>query len=264
MSGLTCCCVCRPYRDSKLTRLLQESLGGRCKTCIIATVSPSTLCADETQQTLNYAQRANGIQNKPVASQRMGKMDGGVAGAKDVDPHMIANFHAMEMRVTYMEAQLGEAQSALARQHEAMETAVNRAEAAEEHGEELEVELGATKAELEKTVAERDGLQVRLTDTEYTLAETQQTLAATQDELAATKRESATQRRRHHGPPMSHVMNSFGALAEDGRCAHRDTCRHSSRAAGSAGGGRQLLCRAGQPGHCPRRDCRRGSCGWRG
>ena len=30
-----------PYRDSKLTRLLQESLGGRCKTCVIATVSPS-------------------------------------------------------------------------------------------------------------------------------------------------------------------------------------------------------------------------------
>jgi|EP00966_Prymnesium_polylepis_P089085 hypothetical protein len=30
-----------PYRDSKLTRLLQESLGGRCKTCIIATLSPS-------------------------------------------------------------------------------------------------------------------------------------------------------------------------------------------------------------------------------
>jgi kinesin family protein 11 len=57
-----------PYRDSKLTRLLQESLGGRCKTCIIATVSPSILCADETLSTLSYAQRAHGIQNKPVQS----------------------------------------------------------------------------------------------------------------------------------------------------------------------------------------------------
>lgn len=37
-----------PYRDSKLTRLLQESLGGRCKTCIVATLSPSVLCCDET------------------------------------------------------------------------------------------------------------------------------------------------------------------------------------------------------------------------
>ena len=37
-----------PYRDSKLTRLLQESLGGRCKTCVIATVSPSVMSVDET------------------------------------------------------------------------------------------------------------------------------------------------------------------------------------------------------------------------
>ena len=35
-----------PYRDSKLTRLLQESLGGRCKTCVIATVSPSAMSAE--------------------------------------------------------------------------------------------------------------------------------------------------------------------------------------------------------------------------
>ena len=45
-----------PYRDSKLTRLLQESLGGRCKTCIIATVSPSIICCEETLSTLSYAQ----------------------------------------------------------------------------------------------------------------------------------------------------------------------------------------------------------------
>ena len=55
-----------PYRDSKLTRLLQESLGGRCKTCVIATVSPSAMSADETLSTLQYAQSAHGIVNKPV------------------------------------------------------------------------------------------------------------------------------------------------------------------------------------------------------
>ena len=49
-----------PYRDSKLTRLLQESLGGRCKTMIVATISPSILCCEETLSTLNYAQRAHG------------------------------------------------------------------------------------------------------------------------------------------------------------------------------------------------------------
>jgi kinesin family protein 11 len=43
-----------PYRDSKLTRLLQDSLGGRTKTCIIATISPSSPCLDETINTLEY------------------------------------------------------------------------------------------------------------------------------------------------------------------------------------------------------------------
>lgn len=41
-----------PYRDSKLTRLLSDSLGGRTKTCIIATVSPSPISCDETLSTL--------------------------------------------------------------------------------------------------------------------------------------------------------------------------------------------------------------------
>jgi kinesin family protein 11 len=43
-----------PYRESKLTRLLQESLGGKTKTCIIATISPSSICLDETLNTLDY------------------------------------------------------------------------------------------------------------------------------------------------------------------------------------------------------------------
>lgn len=43
-----------PYRESKLTRLLQESLGGKTKTCIIATISPSLVCLDETLNTLDY------------------------------------------------------------------------------------------------------------------------------------------------------------------------------------------------------------------
>ena len=54
-----------PYRDSKLTRLLQESLGGKAKTCIIATLSPSQLAVEETLSTLDYAHRAKSIKNVP-------------------------------------------------------------------------------------------------------------------------------------------------------------------------------------------------------
>uniref|UniRef100_A0A182VXQ2 Kinesin-like protein n=1 Tax=Anopheles minimus TaxID=112268 RepID=A0A182VXQ2_9DIPT len=54
-----------PYRDSKLTRLLQDSLGGNTKTLMIACISPADYNYDETLSTLRYASRAKNIANKP-------------------------------------------------------------------------------------------------------------------------------------------------------------------------------------------------------
>ncbi|XP_055704208.1 kinesin-like protein Klp61F isoform X1 [Phlebotomus papatasi] len=62
-----------PYRESKLTRLLQESLGGRTKTSIIATISPGHKDLEETLNTLDYAHRAKNIQNRPEINQRLTK-----------------------------------------------------------------------------------------------------------------------------------------------------------------------------------------------
>eukprot|EP01138_Halocafeteria_seosinensis_P008609 gb/GECG01008799.1/.p1 GENE.gb/GECG01008799.1/~~gb/GECG01008799.1/.p1 ORF type:complete len:1278 (+),score=260.28 gb/GECG01008799.1/:1-3834(+) len=62
-----------PYRDSKLTRLLQDSLGGHTKTCIIATMSPASSCVEETLSTLDYAWRAKQIKNIPTANAKMTK-----------------------------------------------------------------------------------------------------------------------------------------------------------------------------------------------
>ncbi|KAL8089767.1 hypothetical protein AgCh_039305 [Apium graveolens] len=62
-----------PYRDSKLTRLLRDSLGGKTKTCIIATISPSVYSLEETLSTLDYAHRAKNIKNKPEINQKMMK-----------------------------------------------------------------------------------------------------------------------------------------------------------------------------------------------
>ena len=62
-----------PYRDSKLTRLLQESLGGKAKTCIIATLSPSQLAVEETLSTLDYASKAKSIKNIPQVNQKLSK-----------------------------------------------------------------------------------------------------------------------------------------------------------------------------------------------
>ncbi|XP_055077992.1 kinesin-like protein KIF17 [Periophthalmus magnuspinnatus] len=54
-----------PYRDSKLTRLLQDSLGGNTRTLMIACLSPADYNYEETLSTLRYANRAKCIQNKP-------------------------------------------------------------------------------------------------------------------------------------------------------------------------------------------------------
>lgn len=62
-----------PYRESKLTRLLQDSLGGRTKTCIIATISPARSNLEETISTLDYAFRAKNIRNKPQVNQTVNR-----------------------------------------------------------------------------------------------------------------------------------------------------------------------------------------------
>ncbi|PQQ14034.1 kinesin-like protein KIN-12E [Prunus yedoensis var. nudiflora] len=58
-----------PYRDSKLTFLLQDSLGGNSKTIIIANVTPSSCCSLETLSTLKFAQRAKFIKNNAIVNE---------------------------------------------------------------------------------------------------------------------------------------------------------------------------------------------------
>jgi kinesin family protein 3/17 len=58
-----------PYRDSKLTRLLQDSLGGNAKTVMIATLSPASYNYDESLSTLRYANRTKNIKNKPKVNE---------------------------------------------------------------------------------------------------------------------------------------------------------------------------------------------------
>ncbi|KAH7714234.1 kinesin-like protein KIF21B variant [Aphelenchoides avenae] len=80
------------YRDSKLTRLLQDSLGGNSRTLMIACASPSDIDFVETLNTLNYANRAKNIKNKVVANQ-------------DKSSKMIGELRA---RIAQLEAELNE------------------------------------------------------------------------------------------------------------------------------------------------------------
>ncbi|KAJ0397964.1 hypothetical protein P43SY_003872 [Pythium insidiosum] len=69
-NGSTAGAVHVPYRDSKLTRLLQDSLGGNAKTLMIACVSPAAINFEETLNTLKYANRAKNIKNRPIVNQQ--------------------------------------------------------------------------------------------------------------------------------------------------------------------------------------------------
>ena len=68
-----------PYRDSKLTRLLQDSLGGDGRTLMLACCSPSSHHREETINTLAFASRAKNIQNRPVVA--VGDAGGAGGGA---------------------------------------------------------------------------------------------------------------------------------------------------------------------------------------
>ena len=163
-----------PYRDSKLTRLLQESLGGRCKTCVIATISPSSLSADETLSTLQYAQSAHGIVNKPIA-QSMLKLN--VDGARpqtargdgigtQMNGQTQQDWAEMECRMHYLETQAEEAAAALARKHAEHSALVLRAETAEERVEDAEqkaLEAENERVKTEELLATERGETQRLT-----------------------------------------------------------------------------------------------------
>ncbi|CAD7958836.1 unnamed protein product [Amoebophrya sp. A25] len=67
LTDVTCSHI--PFRDSKLTRLLQDSLGGTAKTALIVTVSPLERDLEETQSTLDFGSRAMRVQNRPKIHQ---------------------------------------------------------------------------------------------------------------------------------------------------------------------------------------------------
>jgi len=129
-----------PYRDSKLTRLLQDALGGRCKTVVIATLSPALNAVEETISTLNYAEQASGIRNRPVASSllRTTRMpcSAELRSANDTVGTSGTGLGAsdwveLEMKVAYLTQEVEEAQAALASKYRETQELVDMAEKAE-------------------------------------------------------------------------------------------------------------------------------------
>jgi len=182
-----------PYRDSKLTRLLQKSLGGKCKTLVIATLSPSISSIEESISTLNYAQSANGIVNKPVAQSFLSINSSGAppniptSSEGATDGQTLEHWYEMECRLQYMQTQVEEAQAALARNYMVQQEVVDRADVAERLAAEMEKKYEDAKKQirgLEEDAVEqkkqKDAIALTLKQTETQLKRTTLSLEATQ------------------------------------------------------------------------------------
>ena len=77
-----------PYRNSALTRILQNALGGNSKTCVICAISPAADNFEETLSTLRYADQAKKIKNTPVVNET--ETDKIIKGLKDENERLKA------------------------------------------------------------------------------------------------------------------------------------------------------------------------------
>lgn len=205
-----------PYRDSKLTRILQESLGGKAKTCIIATLSPSQGAVEETLSTLDYANRAKNIKNQPTANQRLTKkvvLKEYCAEIEElrqqlqltrekngiyVDPK---KFYAMETQLSTQENMIAECESALRARNE--EIKKHKAEKEEFNGkieslqnvvESTKAELGIVSQSLTETQVSLEEVKIELKASDAVIGEQVQTETKLQEQGSQLQQEVSSRR----------------------------------------------------------------------
>eukprot|EP00871_Galdieria_phlegrea_P003520 jgi/Galph1/4169/GphlegSOOS_G2797.1 len=172
-----------PYRDSKLTRLLQESLGGRNKTCIIATICPDLSSLDETLSTLDYACRAKNIKNRPTVNQMMTKR-ALIKEYTDEIARLKAELEATRSKNgVYLPNDMYEKlMASQAMQSDAIENLESKVGKTEEKLEQMRSLLESTKTELEHT-------KEKLHTTEHSLQRTKEKLIETKRHLKKVMKE---------------------------------------------------------------------------
>ena len=121
------------YRDSKLTRILQDSLGGNAVTYMVACVTPAEFHLSETLNTVQYAQRARAIQSKPQIQQV----------SDDADKQAVIDRLRAEMaflRERVRNAERGDNRSATAAAATTTTTETSQARAERQHEREVELQ----------------------------------------------------------------------------------------------------------------------------
>ncbi|KAL5112880.1 Kinesin-like protein KIF11 [Taenia crassiceps] len=175
-----------PYRESKLTRLLQDSLGGKTKTSIIATIGPGSSSLEETISTLDYAHRAKNIQNRPEINQKLNKyqlikgyneelerLRRDLEAARSRSGIFIDadNYQAMTLQLRQQRARIDDLESRKESLESELESAVKNFELSQQELLEIRLIKESVEAELCRAAEELKSANYRLEKTERRLQE---------------------------------------------------------------------------------------------
>ncbi|NXT98303.1 KIF11 protein, partial [Buphagus erythrorhynchus] len=192
----------------KLTRILQDSLGGRTKTSIIATISPASINLEETLSTLEYAHRAKNIMNKPEVNQKLTKkalikeyteeierLKRDLAAAREKNGVYISveNYEALNGKLTVQEEQITEYIDKISVMEEEVKRVTELFRVSKNELEQCKTDLQIKEKELEETQKDLQETKVQLAEEEYVvsvLENTEQKLHGTASKLLSTVEET--------------------------------------------------------------------------
>uniref|UniRef100_A0A8C9Z4G6 Kinesin-like protein n=1 Tax=Sander lucioperca TaxID=283035 RepID=A0A8C9Z4G6_SANLU len=247
-----------PYRESKLTRILQDSLGGRTKTSIIATVSPSSSNLEETLSTLEYASRAKNIMNKPEVNQKLTKrtlikeyteeierLKRDLAATRDKNGVYLSaeNYESMMGQITSHEEHTSEYTDRIAAMEEEIKKVTELFTDSKTRLEQCTVDLDQKQQMLEETSKDLQQTKEKLSQEEFVCSEltvVQETLYNTAGQLLSTVDASTSDvmglhdkldRKKKVEQHNSQIQQSFsqrmeGALSNMQRCVQQHGDKH--------------------------------------
>ncbi|NXN96040.1 KIF11 protein, partial [Rhinopomastus cyanomelas] len=192
----------------KLTRILQDSLGGRTKTSIIATVSPASVNLEETLSTLEYAHRAKNIMNKPEVNQKLTKkalikeyteeierLKRDLAAAREKNGVYISleNYEALNGKLAVQEEQIAEYVDKINVMEKEVKRITELFTVSKNELEQCKTHLHMKEKELEETQKDLQETKVHLAEEEYVvsvLENTEEKLHGTASKLLSTVEET--------------------------------------------------------------------------
>ena len=184
-----------PYRSSKLTRLLEESLGGRTVTVMLATLHSEPENARETLSTLRYAARAKAIKNTKARNERKEERRKIAELTEQLERLKAGGGDGHEAALSQLRSEASAAQiSAAAREQELrLELDAARAAVAELEAEAARhaAEIDGARRDAQAAVEEAEGLRHALDEARVENGQADARVAAAEEELAAARRQSA-------------------------------------------------------------------------